>query len=396
MVKWRVVGLRKEAKAQKTAILDDVPLNANPAFNALLRISFLDIEIPLENQLELILEYILSIPGLQIEPDGAIFIADPAKKELTMAASQGLSVEVVQQCNKVKFGQCICGRAISDVMYVDHIDEQHDNTWPKMEDHGHYCLPITYGSELQGVLRLRLKAGHKQNREEIRFLMATADIIASVIKQRGTQASYNQLVTKLRAAMGGVIDSIVLAIEARDPYTSGHQQRVSQLARVIATEMGLSPTMIDSIRLAGRIHDLGKIAIPAEILSKPTKLNNPEFELIKIHPETGHAILKDVDFPWPIADIVQQHHEKIDGSGYPQGLSGDDIRIESRILCVADVAEAISNHRPYRPALGVENAISELMDKKNLFFDPNVVDACVGILSQDQFAWDKIYDSLKQ
>ena len=193
--------------------------------------------------------------------------------------------------------------------------------------------------------------------------------------------------------MGGVIDAIVLAIEARDPYTAGHQRRVSQLARLIATEMQLTSEMTDSIRLAGRIHDLGKIAVPAEILSKPTGLNNPEFELIKTHSETGYAILKDVEFPWPIADIVRQHHEKMDGSGYPLGISAAGIGIEGRILCVADVAEAISNHRPYRPALGTKFAIAELNEKGGIIFDRDVVAACVNILSLPKFSWNKIYET---
>ncbi|MFA6002056.1 MAG: HD domain-containing phosphohydrolase [Thermoleophilia bacterium] len=169
---------------------------------------------------------------------------------------------------------------------------------------------------------------------------------------------------EMRKAMGGVIQAFIYTVESRDPYTAGHQQRVADLARSIAKVMGLDSEQIEAIRMGGSIHDLGKIQVPAEILSKPGRLTPLEFEMIKLHPKTGYEILKDVEFPWGIARIVLQHHERLDGSGYPYGVSGEDIDVESRIIAVADVVEAMSSHRPYRPALGIEKALEEIVSKQ--------------------------------
>ncbi len=176
-----------------------------------------------------------------------------------------------------------------------------------------------------------------------------------------------------------------LTLESKDPYTSGHQQRVAALARSIAQEMGLSGNQVDGLRMAANVHDLGKIAVPAEILSKPTKLNDIEFDLIKIHPQTGYDILKDIDFPWPLAQIVLQHHERINGSGYPQGLKGEEILLESRILAVADVVEAIASHRPYRPAYEIDVALDEISKNRSILYDPEVVDACLRLFKEKGF-----------
>jgi putative nucleotidyltransferase with HDIG domain len=171
----------------------------------------------------------------------------------------------------------------------------------------------------------------------------------------------------------------------KDPYTSGHQQRVSDLARAIATEMGLSADRQDFIRTASTIHDIGKIAIPTEILSNPTKLTALEFNLIKTHPQSGYDILKDIDFPWPVADIVLQHHERMDGSGYPQGLKEDDILLEARILAIADVVEAIAFHRPYRPAMGINLALEEISRNKGILYDAEAVDACLKLFREKDY-----------
>lgn len=181
----------------------------------------------------------------------------------------------------------------------------------------------------------------------------------------------------IRKAMGGVIRAFSLTVESRDPYTAGHQLRVADLARAIAMEMGLDHKRIEAIRLGGSIHDLGKIQVPAEILSKPGVLTPLEFEMIKLHPATGYEILKDVDFPWDIARIVLQHHERLDGSGYPAGISGEDIDVESRVMAVADVVEAMNSHRPYRPALGIDEALAEIVSRKGVAYDADAVDACL-------------------
>ncbi len=162
----------------------------------------------------------------------------------------------------------------------------------------------------------------------------------------------------------------------RDPYTAGHQRRVAQLAAAIATEMGLPPERIHGIRLAGTVHDVGKIGVPAEILSKPGVLTGVEFNLIKLHPTVGYEILKDVEFPWPIAQMVRSHHERLDGSGYPDGLKGEEILLDTRIISVADVVEAMLSYRPYRPGLGIQAALDEIVGKRGVLYDEQVVDAC--------------------
>ncbi|MCB1166760.1 MAG: HD-GYP domain-containing protein [Leptospiraceae bacterium] len=184
------------------------------------------------------------------------------------------------------------------------------------------------------------------------------------------------------------ISSLGRAIEQRDPYTDGHQKRVSALAGQIAEEMGLSQETVKGIRLGALIHDIGKIHIPAEILSSPRRLSGLEIDLVRTHAKAGYDILKDTHFPWPLAEMVYQHHERLDGSGYPRGLAGDNIIMEARIIAVADVAEAISSHRPYRPAVGLHKAIEELRSGKGTTYDPVAVDACVAILDANPAIMD--------
>jgi PAS domain S-box-containing protein len=198
-----------------------------------------------------------------------------------------------------------------------------------------------------------------------------------------------QVVEQIRKALGATVQAITVTVETRDPYTAGHQRRVSDLARAIATQMNMPSDQIEGIRMAAAIHDLGKISVPAEILSKPTKLTNIEFSLIKNHPQSGHDILKDIDFPWPVARIVLEHHERMDGSGYPNGLIGDDILLEARILAVADVVESMSSHRPYRPALGMEAALDEIEKNKGIFYDDTVVEACLRLFRDKGFQLGK-------
>lgn len=189
-------------------------------------------------------------------------------------------------------------------------------------------------------------------------------------------------VERLRKALAGTVRAIASMVETRDPYTAGHQRSVGDLARAIATEMGLPSDRIEGLRVAGIIHDIGKISVPGEILSKPSKLTDIEFSIIKTHSRAGYEILKDIDFPWPVARMVVEHHERMDGSGYPQNLSGEDILPESRILAVADVVEAISAHRPYRPSLGLKFALDEISKNKGRLYDGDVVEACLKLFNE--------------
>jgi len=187
----------------------------------------------------------------------------------------------------------------------------------------------------------------------------------------------------------GTISAMARLAECRDPYTSGHQARVSAIATRIAVRMGLSESRCDAIRLAGIVHDIGKMSVPTELLSKPGRLTEPEFSLIKEHAERGYEILRPIEFPWPIAEIVREHHERIDGSGYPRGIEDGAICIEARVLAVADVVEAISSHRPYRPSLGLDFALDVIKQGRGTLFDEASVDAAVelaaeGILLDDE------------
>ncbi len=193
---------------------------------------------------------------------------------------------------------------------------------------------------------------------------------------------------RLRRALDGSIGAMAFTLETRDPYTAGHQRRVAELSFALAAAMGLDTDAAEGVRIAAAIHDLGKISIPSEILSKPTKLTEIEFSLIKIHSQAGFDILKNIDFPWPIAEIVYQHHEKIDGSGYPRGLRGDDMLIQSKILVVADVVEAMASHRPYRPALGLECALDEISRNRGKLYDNDVVAACMDLFKIKRFEFN--------
>lgn len=174
-------------------------------------------------------------------------------------------------------------------------------------------------------------------------------------------------------------------LEIRDPYTSGHQENVARIAVAIAQELGCPPPVLKSIYIASLLHDVGKIGIPIEILNKPGKLLKPEFELIKTHPLTGYNLLNDVDFDYPISEFVLQHHERIDGSGYPNGLKGDEIYLEAKIIAVADVVEAMSAHRPYRPSLGIKAALKEIEAGAGKLYDQETVAACLYLFRKKKF-----------
>jgi PAS domain S-box-containing protein len=216
---------------------------------------------------------------------------------------------------------------------------------------------------------------------------ATLNFVRDITLQKKAENELNETVTKLRKITGATIQAMAQTIEVRDPYTAGHQRRVADLARAIASAMGLTNDRIDGIRMAGAIHDIGKISVPAEILSKPGVLSPIEFSLIKTHSQVGYEILKDIDFPWDIAGMVLQHHERMDGSGYPNGLIGEQIMLEARIIAVADVVEAMASHRPYRPAVGMDKALEEISTKRGQIYDADVVNTCLKVLKEQVFSF---------
>jgi putative nucleotidyltransferase with HDIG domain/PAS domain S-box-containing protein len=213
-------------------------------------------------------------------------------------------------------------------------------------------------------------------------------IIHDITERKRTEAELQQSSERLRIAMNGTINSMAYIAEARDPYTAGHQQRVAKLATALAKEMSISEEQIEGIRVAGILHDIGKISVPAEILSKPGRLRKSEFNLVKEHSEVGYSLLKAIAFSQPVAQIVLQHHERMDGSGYPSGLTGEDIMIEARIMAIADVIESMSSHRPYRPAYNIDKALLEIVMQKGILYDPAVVDACVRLFNEKGFTFN--------
>ncbi len=225
-------------------------------------------------------------------------------------------------------------------------------------------MPLTDGS--------RNSSGH---------VLVFRDISARKSAEKELKESWE----KLHEALEGTIQAMAVTIEIRDPYTAGHQRRVSKLSCAIAQDLGMSEFEVEGLRVAGDIHDIGKIYVPAEILSKPGQITAIEYGIIKTHPQVGFDILKTIKFPWPVAQIVLQHHERLDGSGYPLGLVSHQILKEARILTVADIVEAMSSHRPYRPAQGIDKALAEVVQNKSRFYDSDAVDACVKLFQQNRF-----------
>jgi PAS domain S-box-containing protein/putative nucleotidyltransferase with HDIG domain len=255
------------------------------------------------------------------------------------------------------------------------------------------ALPLAkYNGEVFGILHVYACEVNAFSSEEIALLEEMADDLAFGVRSLHVRSerdlAYEQIqqqLQQLQSSLDDTVRAIATIVEMRDPYTSGHQLRVADLAQAIARQLGLPDDQVRAIHLAGVLHDLGKIQIPAEILAKPGKLSEIEFGLIKTHPQTGFEILKGIAFPWPIAQMVLQHHERLDGSGYPQGLKGDQIILGARILSVADVVEAISAHRPYRPGLGLDVALAEISKLRGIHFDPLVVDACLALFGDQPF-----------
>lgn len=204
-------------------------------------------------------------------------------------------------------------------------------------------------------------------------------------ERKKAQEEIQRYVSRLEQAMMTTVEAVSTMVELRDPYTAGHERRVGELAAALGGEMGLPEATITGLRMTGYVHDIGKISVPAEILSKPGRLTAIEYELVKNHSRSGYDVLKSVEFPWPLAEIILQHHERMDGSGYPQQLKGEQIILEARIMAVADVVESMASHRPYRPALGLDRALAEIEQNSGRLYDPQVADACLRLFRQRSY-----------
>lgn len=273
------------------------------------------------------------------------------------------------------------GKLSGEEMIAPEAVEETARAWgTQIENKGYFVLETLWVRKDGSRIPVEVSGKPLELGDRVVFQLIARDIT----ERKRVEEALRQSLENVRTTLKSTIEAMALAVELRDPYTAGHQRRVTHLACAIADEMTLSAELVDGIQMVGTIHDIGKICIPAEILSKPGRLTEAEFAIMKAHCQTGYAILKRIEFPQPIAQIVLQHHERIDGSGYPAGLSGEDISMEARIIAVADVAEAMASHRPYRPALGIDKALEELSQERGILYEPEVVDACVKLLSQRQ------------
>ena len=214
---------------------------------------------------------------------------------------------------------------------------------------------------------------------------AAVHTITDITETVRAESELRKSLEKVQRTLAGTVSALASTLETRDPYTSGHQRGVASLAAALAQEMGFTPEAVEGMHVTGSLHDIGKIAIPAEILSKPGKINSMEFNLVKGHSQVGHDILKAIEFPWPVAQAVLQHHERLDGSGYPLGIKDKEIIPEARVLMVADVVEAMASHRPYRPSLGITRALKEIVRNQGTLYDPEVVEACLRLFREKGF-----------
>jgi HD-GYP domain-containing protein (c-di-GMP phosphodiesterase class II) len=250
------------------------------------------------------------------------------------------------------------------------------------------ALSIKWQAERQ-LLNLQADLENLVEKRTAELVKSNKLLKIEIENRKRMQHELQQSYETIKKAMHSTIQAISMTVEKRDPYTSGHQQRVADLTKAIAQELKLPADQIESIYMAAAIHDIGKISLPAEILVKPIQLSDIEISLIQAHAQAGYDILKGIEFPWPIADIVLQHHERMDGSGYPQGLAGNEILFEARIIGVADVVETMASHRPYRPSIGTDKALEEIARNRGILYDPLAVDACLKLFADKKFEFPK-------
>lgn len=255
-------------------------------------------------------------------------------------------------------------------------------------------LPIMIDGNIFGALTIYSSEGDAFDTGEQKILKDLCDDLGYGLKTIKLEKKEKESIEELKKSneqlsklFSDIVNTLVSLVEIRDPYTAGHQRRVACLASEIAKKMKLSDDQLEEIRIASMVHDIGKMYVPAEILSKPGKLSEHEFNIIKSHPLAGYDILKNVDFPWSVSQIVLQHHEREDGSGYPHGLESNEILAEAKIIAVSDVVEAMSSHRPYRSSLGIDMALKEIKENKGKLYDPYVVDACLEVFRKDKFTF---------
>ncbi len=299
--------------------------------------------------------------GKSIAGRQPVILADAQKADLTAAEKEVCNL---RQLRSILYVPIVYEGKSTGVMIVGSVNERYQFTENEIE----------ISQALSGMAALALA--------EARLKEAQQNYIT---ERKQAEEKLADTLEVYRKGLEGIIISMGTMMGKRDNYTASHQLRVANLSVVIAGELGLEETRIEGLRLAAKAHDIGKIGIPAEILTKPGELSNLEYMIIQTHPRSGYEILQNIDFPWPLAEIIAQHHEKIDGSGYPEGLKGDQILLEAKIICVADVVEAMASHRPYRAARGIDAALEEIEQQRGILYDEGVVDACLRLFREKGF-----------
>ncbi len=246
-------------------------------------------------------------------------------------------------------------------------------------------IPIVANGDVVAVMNFFLDKQHDEDKAFINLISTIATNLGLLFQRKHAEDDLRESHQKLKKILEDTIHVLASTVETRDPYTAGHQKRVASIACSIAEEMELPEDTIEGTRVSGLLHDLGKLTVPIEILSKPGRISEYEFNIIKNHASVGYELLKTVDFTWPVANVALQHHERWDGSGYPRGLKNGEIILEARILAVANTVEAMASHRPYRPALGIDKALEQITNNKGVLYDPDVVDACVRLFTEKGF-----------
>lgn len=341
-------------------------------------------------------DLLLAVPYVRFAWIGLL---DPKSPEIRVAAHAGYeqgyldSMRVTR--DDTEWGQGPSGEAIRTrtPVVIEDIDTD-PRLAPWREEarlrsyRSNVSLPLVHQKEIIGVLNVYSGKPNAFGPEEIEFLVQVAGDIAVGVKSLRLEQGLAETLKKVQKTLNDTVQVLASTVETRDPYTAGHQQRVAKLASAIAQALGFPPDRIEGMRVLGYLHDLGKISVPGEILNRPGKISTHEYNLIKMHPKAGYDIIKNIEFPWPVAQAILQHHERLDGSGYPDGLAGRDIIKEAKILAVADVVEAMASHRPYRAALGIEEALEEITKNSGKLYDPEVVEVCVQLLKEGGFAFD--------
>jgi len=328
--------------------------------------------------------FINTIKSLKAE-DGSLMLIDPEDKVLAIKEAYGLEEDIIKK-TRIKLGEGIAGLVAQKgepLIISGRLNSPQIKRKGKYEGINSICAPLkTKKGGVIGIINLNRKVDAEPFTEDDLKLLST------IAHEAATAIERVSLYQELHKSYLNTINTIAKIVETRDPYTSGHQKRVAKLACAIAEEMSLPQDKTEGLYAAGILHDIGKMNVPAEILSKPGRLSEIELSLIKTHPQAGSDIIKEMEFPWAVSLIVLQHHERIDGSGYPQGLKGDEILLEARIIGVADVVEAMASHRPYRPALGIDKALEEISQNRGILYDPEVVDACLKLFKEKGFKFE--------